>query len=67
MKQQLYNIRKAEKATMRTVGYLSQNKRRWLPLNSKHKRAKLTEEGADICVKSHADDQYYYYFKIWAI
>lgn len=42
---------------------LSQNKKRWLPIGSKHRPCKMTESEVDEFIKQKGNDEQYYYLK----
>jgi hypothetical protein len=63
----MYNItrhRKTDKADRR---FLSQNKKRWLTINSKHLFCNLSEQEADEFINKKGNDEKYYFFKTYKV
>jgi hypothetical protein len=46
---------------------LSQNKKRWLVINSKHRPCIMTNDEADEFIQAKGNDLIYYFFKTQAV
>lgn len=59
-------IKKVLKDGMKDIGFLSPLKKRWLPINGKHRLGKFDEiEAKEYCEKKEKEgDWHYYYFRV---